>query len=699
MFSGAKRTLIAMAAWAACTASVATTAPAPLQAGAGFAQQILALRAAAYLQPRTALQELERLKDTTAPLTPAQRGQALEVAASAEFWLQESGEGLKLASQLEQLGREQRDDVLVAKGLLERATILSKKMHDTPTARRLFRQAADIAAGTGDAYVRTRALVALAQFSAEDGELEAGLPLVEQALALAREADDRDAMLMALRARANLLAAHGRFKAAFDSVDELRQLARRRGLPIQQARAYITDSEIAVRAGQAERSRAALRDAVALLRTIKAEEVLPAAMVKLADAEMRAGNVGRAQALSMDARAMAAARQDRDTVAAADFTLGLAQIRLHQAAQGERAAQQGLAWFRDDERYVPMLLDYGHALALAGDRDGALKVYDDAGRTLLALSRRDKELARESVIAAAEIQKQASENEALNRENAGKQRALEQERKLKTLWWLLSIVCAAGAVVTALLYHRIRVSNRSLREMNTTLYEQSTSDALTGLRNRNYFYQRAAGLFGTPTAGSDARMGAFFLMDIDRFKSVNDTWGHAVGDDVLKAVAARLADSVRGDDLLMRWGGEEFLVFVPDIDDVEACAFARRLLHAVHATPVVSGELSIATSVSVGFAMWPMRCDGAQLGWERQVHLADLALYLSKAGGRNRAHGVCGPQALTAKALAAMEQDLGQAAHDGLVDLPCIRCDEAPHHVPENAPAAADARVPAPIPA
>jgi diguanylate cyclase (GGDEF)-like protein len=689
MFAGAKRTLLALAACAAAAASAApapmsapASAPAPIPAAGGYAQRIVALRAAAYLQPRTALQELERLKDRSGALTPAQRGQALEVAANAEFWLQESGEGLKLAAQLEQLGHEQHDDVLVAKGMLDRATILSRKMHDTPMARQLFHQAAAIADSTGDAYLRTRTLVALAQLAAEDGEPEAGLSLAERAVALAREADDRDAMLMALRAQAGLLATMKRFKAAFEAVDESNALAKRRGLPIQVVRAALTDSEIAVRAGGAERARAALRDAVAMLRTMKAEEALPGAMVRLAEAEQRAGNVGRAQALAMDARAMAAARKDRDGVAAADFALGLAQIRLHQPAAGQQSVQQALAWFREDERYVPMLLDYGHALALAGDRDNALKVYDDAGRTLLTLSRRDKELARESVIAAAEIQRKASENATLNRENAGKQRELENERKLKTLWWALSIVCTAGCFVTILLYRRIRVSNRSLRALNTTLYEQSTSDALTGLRNRNYFYQRAAGLFGPESMAADARMGAFFLMDIDRFKSINDTWGHAVGDVVLRAVADRLADSVRGDDLLMRWGGEEFLVFVPDIDAIEAGAFARRLLHAVHAEPVSAGDLSIATSVSIGYALWPMRCDGAPLGWERQVHLADLALYLSKAGGRNRAHGVCGPQSLTAAALAAMERDLGQAAKDGLVDLPCIRCEELPYHPP-----------------
>jgi hypothetical protein len=122
---------------------------------------------------------------SSGPLTPAQRGQALEVAANAEFWLQESGEALKLAAQLEQLGRDQHDDVLVAKGLLDRATILSKKIHDTPMARRLIHQAAGIAAKHRPTRMSdTQALVALAQLSAEDGEPEAGLPLAERAVAL-----------------------------------------------------------------------------------------------------------------------------------------------------------------------------------------------------------------------------------------------------------------------------------------------------------------------------------------------------------------------------------------------------------------------------------------------------------------------------------------------------------------------------------
>jgi predicted signal transduction protein with EAL and GGDEF domain len=146
--------------------------------------------------------------------------------------------------------------------------------------------------------------------------------------------------------------------------------------------------------------------------------------------------------------------------------------------------------------------------------------------------------------------------------------------------------------------------------------------------------------------------------------------------------ADRLADSVRGNDLLMRWGGEEFLIFVPDIGQAQACEFARRLLHAVHASPVVSGGESIPTSVSIGFSLWPLDCDGAPLGWEQQVHLADLALYLSKARGRNRAHGVCGPHALDSDTLAAIERDLGQAAEDGAVELVTVSCDDAPAHLP-----------------
>jgi diguanylate cyclase (GGDEF)-like protein len=674
MFAGARRNILTLLA--ACTLTTAAHA-APAAASPDFARQIVELRAAAYLQPRTTLKQLEALKEAAAPLTPSQQGQVLEVAADAEVWLHASAAGLKVTAQLEQLGQEQQDKVLLAKGLLDRAHILSKKMHDTAAARQLFHQAAEVAGATDDPYIQTRTQVALAQLAAEDGEPENALPLADRALALARGADLRDAMIIALRARAGLLAGMGRFKAALADVDELGALAKRRGLPIQRVRAYLTENEVAVLAGRAERARGALREAVAILQSLKATECLPQVMVKLAEAELRAGNVGRAQALSMDARALAAARGDRDVAGSADFTLGLAQIRLHQAAAGQRSAQQALDYFRQDERYVTMLLDYGQALALAGDPGTALKVYGDAGRTLLAIWKRDKELAREAVSAATEYQKKASENEALNRENAAKQRELESERQLKTMWWALSIVGTLGCLATALLYRRVRVTNRSLRAMNTTLYEQSTSDALTGLRNRNYFYQRAGELFGPDTTEPGEPTGAFFLMDIDRFKSINDTWGHAVGDEVLRAVARRLEASVRGDDLLMRWGGEEFLVFVPEMDRVQACEFAQRLLHAVHATPVVTGELSIATSVSVGFSLWPMRCEGTPLGWEQHVHLADLALYRSKAGGRNRAHGVCGPLDLSRAALAAIEQDLEQAARDGVVELPCICCEES----------------------
>lgn len=625
-----------------------------------FSQQLVAIRATSYLLPRAALQGLQALEQATQPLTVRQQGQALEVAISAQFWLHDPVRGLELVGQLERLGAQQHDKVLSAKALLHRGYILSKSIHDAPMARKLIDQASRLAATTDDVYTKVQTLTSLGMADAEEGDPATGLTRIQRALALARAADDRDALIMALKTQASTQADLARFDEALASVDEMLALARQRGLPIQVVRADLTENEIASRAGRAARAREALRDAVAILQALGANECLPRVLVKLAEADNRAGNYAEANRLSDNARRLAAASGDPDDLALAEFESGVSQVYMGKLAAGQRAAERALAHFRDQETYVPMMLNYGQALAVAGAADAALKVYADAGSVGLALWKKEKELARESVIRSSQMQKKENENEALARENQVRSAELRNERKLKRMGWVLSIVCALGCITTAMLYRRIRVSNRSLRTLNHALYEQSTSDALTGLRNRNFFYEHVV---------AHTMRGVFYLIDIDHFKSINDTRGHAVGDEVLRAVSKRIAATVRAEDVLIRWGGEEFLVFVPGLDAARARETAVRLLDAVAAAPVEIGGGAIVVTASLGFSAAPMTCGGETLSWEQQVHLADLALYLAKANGRDRGYGVCGPRDWTPQRLRAAEHDLGQAAAQGWVEL------------------------------
>jgi diguanylate cyclase (GGDEF)-like protein len=120
------------------------------------------------------------------------------------------------------------------------------------------------------------------------------------------------------------------------------------------------------------------------------------------------------------------------------------------------------------------------------------------------------------------------------------------------------------------------------------------------------------------------------LVDIDRFKAVNDRHGHAAGDAVLREIALRLADGLREEDTAARWGGEEFLLLLPDSAD--ATTVCERLREAIAGRPVnVHGLLELHLSASFGWAPWT----GEETG-EALVGRADVALYAAKNGGRDR---------------------------------------------------------------
>jgi diguanylate cyclase (GGDEF)-like protein len=134
----------------------------------------------------------------------------------------------------------------------------------------------------------------------------------------------------------------------------------------------------------------------------------------------------------------------------------------------------------------------------------------------------------------------------------------------------------------------------------------------------------------TASARRHHRAMSAVLVDIDRFKSVNDGHGHAAGDAVLREVAVRLTAGLREEDVAARWGGEEFLLLLPDSPD--ATVVCERLRASIADRPInVHGLLELYVSASFGWAPW----DGEETG-EALVGRADVALYAAKAEGRNR---------------------------------------------------------------
>lgn len=163
------------------------------------------------------------------------------------------------------------------------------------------------------------------------------------------------------------------------------------------------------------------------------------------------------------------------------------------------------------------------------------------------------------------------------------------------------------------------------------------TDPLTGLYNRRYGLSHLEKVHARAVARGKTY--AVLLIDLDRFKSVNDTFGHAAGDAVLRSVAERLRAGLRSVDLISRLGGEEFMIVMPEISLDSARAAAARLCRAVTLEPIAIGSSqNLIQTISIGLAVGGGGSSGNMLSSEQIVQQADRALYQAKANGRNRAH-------------------------------------------------------------
>src|ERR1700733_6196676 len=179
---------------------------------------------------------------------------------------------------------------------------------------------------------------------------------------------------------------------------------------------------------------------------------------------------------------------------------------------------------------------------------------------------------------------------------------------------------------------RRRRYTERLRDNVQVSIEMAITDALTGLFNRRYMENHLSALIEQATGRGKPL--AALMLDIDYFKSINDTYGHDAGDDVLRDFALRIKRSIRGIDLACRSGGEEFVIVMPETDLTVAAMVAERLRRRIAAEPfsINQGERSIPVTLSIGLAA----LRGADDGSASLLKRADLALYQAKREGRNR---------------------------------------------------------------
>ncbi|MGH6887729.1 MAG: PleD family two-component system response regulator [Rhizomicrobium sp.] len=172
----------------------------------------------------------------------------------------------------------------------------------------------------------------------------------------------------------------------------------------------------------------------------------------------------------------------------------------------------------------------------------------------------------------------------------------------------------------------------ALRKNVDLSVEMAVTDPLTGLHNRRYMVRHLETLMAT--ASQAGKPLSFLIIDVDHFKTVNDTHGHAAGDDVLRALAGRIGSNIRAMDTGCRYGGEEFVVLMPETEGAEALRVAERLRHSAEATPfkigTSPGELRLTVSIGIAGLEGPGDTAEALLG------RADQALYRAKREGRNR---------------------------------------------------------------
>jgi diguanylate cyclase (GGDEF)-like protein len=225
---------------------------------------------------------------------------------------------------------------------------------------------------------------------------------------------------------------------------------------------------------------------------------------------------------------------------------------------------------------------------------------------------------------------------------------LEHGVPLEIMHFRVLVTAVAIFAMAALVFMKQRLLHQELKHANQVLEESSTTDPLTGIRNRRFLMSSIQGdvaqCLRTYAEGNNVaeRDLIFYVIDLDNFKKVNDQHGHDAGDRVLIEASRRISAAIRNSDLLVRWGGEEFLVVSRFTDRRQAAILAERVLDAFRVKPfAVGGDEVVHQTCSIGWAAFPwIEKDAGAVGYEGVLKYADRGLYRAKKAGKDQAIGM-----------------------------------------------------------
>jgi len=456
----------------------------------------------------------------------------------------------------------------------------------------------------------------------------------------------------------------GRLAKSLDAEGMLSTLAINRGI------AY---SDLGKTADAAD----AYLEALTISRKISDPRTEATAMNNLSDLKLGQGHYAECVQFAQDTIPLAEKVGDKSLAASGYVNLGLCRISLGNIQQGAADAKRGMDFFRSAKAtpQVELILEQmAEAYEHAGQYQEALKALKEQRTLSEELFRADRDRALSELKEKFDAAEREKQIEVLEQKNQLQGAELKNKSLQRVVAILATFAALAIAAVIALLYRKVRKSNLELQETNQKLEQQSTRDPLTGLLNRRAFQD----MMRLRSQAKDRRVQdptlpphALVLLDIDYFKLVNDTHGHAGGDLVLIELSRRLAQIMREDDMLMRWGGEEFLIYLNHIPAEHLAPIVERLLNAVGDTPIrLDAGQSIRTTTSAGYISLPHGgSNSIDMNWEKALHLADTALYMAKTRGRNQAIGVTVLDYTPANFAKLMQGDLEDAVKIGLAEI------------------------------